>query len=307
MQKLYTERNNLRRSINKTWIINHDVYDFLLNTCDNYLINLSYSFPDKCQDNDNIICGINKLKFYQLLKYRIPDLYSNNYSYSIAPSVPYSIQEANQYALLDYIEYIAQNMKTIIKNDYHSYFKHDHLSFIDNDTDFKKFQNEINNIFEITGLQYILTSQKQINRLTTSDDLLLSAEEKLPSISEDRLRSLIEEAITLYRKPKPEEHHLATEKIWDAFERLKTIYISENIDKKKSVQMLIDNISNNNKDINQIIDDEFKTLTLIGNKFTIRHHELDKIDINDNRFYDYLFNRCLSLIDLVETFLYEDW
>jgi len=44
-------------------------------------------------------------------------------------------------------------------------------------------------------------------------------------------------------------------------------------------------------------------LTSIGNKYRIRHHETDKIDITDVRYYDYLFNRCLSLIALAIKYL----
>lgn len=45
-----------------------------------------------------------------------------------------------------------------------------------------------------------------------------------------------------------------------------------------------------------LFEDEFNSLTKIGNSFRIRHHETDKIEINDIRYYDYFFNRCLSLI-----------
>ena len=48
---------------------------------------------------------------------------------------------------------------------------------------------------------------------------------------------------------------------------------------------------------------EFNELTTIGNKFRIRHHETNKIDIVDIRHYDYFFNRCLSLIDLALQYL----
>ena len=48
---------------------------------------------------------------------------------------------------------------------------------------------------------------------------------------------------------------------------------------------------------------EFRALTDIGNKFRIRHHETNKVDIADIRYYDYLFNRCLSLINLEVQYL----
>ncbi|MCT1171447.1 hypothetical protein P7H71_07355 [Lactococcus lactis] len=48
---------------------------------------------------------------------------------------------------------------------------------------------------------------------------------------------------------------------------------------------------------------EFRALTDIGNKFRIRHHETNKVDIADIRYCDYLFNRCLSLINLAIQYL----
>ena len=48
---------------------------------------------------------------------------------------------------------------------------------------------------------------------------------------------------------------------------------------------------------------EFKVLTDIGNKYRIRHHETDRIDSTDVRYYDYFFNRCLSLIALAIQYL----
>ena len=39
------------------------------------------------------------------------------------------------------------------------------------------------------------------------------------------------------------------------------------------------------------------------NDYRIRHHETDKVEITDVRYYDYFFNRCLSLIALAIQYL----
>ena len=46
-----------------------------------------------------------------------------------------------------------------------------------------------------------------------------------------------------------------------------------------------------------------KDITDLGNKHRIRHHELDKIEIIDDNYYDCLYNSCLTLIDLALKFL----
>lgn len=91
------------------------------------------------------------------------------------------------------------------------------------------------------------------------------------------------------------QKNIAVEKIWDAFERLKTYY-SPTLDKKKSCIKIISNISHNNVDYEEIFNQEFQELTNIGNRFRIRHHEIGKIEIIDPNYYDYLYHRCLSLI-----------
>jgi hypothetical protein len=52
-----------------------------------------------------------------------------------------------------------------------------------------------------------------------------------------------------------------------------------------------------------LFEEEFRVLTNIGNRFCIRHHETNKINITDIRHCDYFFNRCLSLIALALQYL----
>jgi len=302
MHELYSERNHLRQPMPKVSTITPSMYRLLLDCCEKYLNNLAEQYPAMCPDGDDI-CGTDTAKLYRALQFRIPTLYREQYSTSLVPSAPYSENDIyNQYALLDYVEFVALNMKTVVKDDYHSFFRHYHLSFRDDNIDFMRFQREVNDVFSMTGLKYVLTDKKQINRITDADDLLQIAQSDLRDVPEVGLKKLLEEAITLYRKARPEEHHLATEKIWDALERLKTFYVAEGMDKKKSVAKLVNVMANGDSSFVRIFDEEFRTLTTIGNDFRIRHHETNKIDINDDRFYDYFFNRCLSLIVLaIET------
>ena len=95
---------------------------------------------------------------------------------------------------------------------------------------------------------------------------------------------------------------IAVEKLWDAFERLKTYY-SPTLDKKNSINKIIRDMSNNNAPYREIFEKEFRELTAIGNNFRIRHHETTKIDIEDNRHYDYFYKRCLSLISFAIQYL----
>ena len=112
--------------------------------------------------------------------------------------------------------------------------------------------------------------------------------------SDNQLDELINEAKRRFYDKNDKQ--VAIEKLWDAFERLKTYYDS---DKKKSSQTLLTSISG---DISLIeFENEFADLTKIGNEYRIRHHETNKKPIVDPSHINYLFFRMLSLLNLCLT------
>ncbi len=82
--------------------------------------------------------------------------------------------------------------------------------------------------------------------------------------------------------------------LWDAFDRMKTYYYPE-LDKAKSADKLIANMSGNSIEFKEVYEEEFRALTKIGNNFRIRHHETNRTDIVDDRQCDYFYKRCLAL------------
>jgi len=114
------------------------------------------------------------------------------------------------------------------------------------------------------------------------------------------LKDLIQQAESYYKENDSDSIQRALEKLWDAFERLKTYY-GEN--KKQSLNSIEEKIAGNNSDLKDRIDNEFKELTNIGNKYQIRHFEKDKIPISDNRIRMYLYLRCSALINLSIKFI----
>ena len=112
---------------------------------------------------------------------------------------------------------------------------------------------------------------------------------------------LVEQAFQYYKEARIDT---ATEKIWDAFERIKTFY--KQYDKKGSITKLIDIVSKNNAEYREMVEDEFTSLTKLGNDFRIRHHETNKKDICCKEHYDYLFHRCIAVLRLVTSVLREN-
>ena len=134
----------------------------------------------------------------------------------------------------------------------------------------------------------------EIERAVTNEAVLSQLKEE-SSHSDDRsLKELIGSAISFYLKPDESNIQIALEKIWDAFERIKTIF--PNLKKNKSADMLIEMVSNGEEQYKELLLNEFNLLTDIGNDFRIRHHETNKIEIVDIHHKEYLFNRCASLL-----------
>lgn len=118
----------------------------------------------------------------------------------------------------------------------------------------------------------------------------LAKVEKALTIDQE-LNNLIEEAKKRFENPSDKK--IALEKLWDAFERIKT-YFGTN--KKLSSEQLVKLISTSFDE--NFINNEFKELTSIGNNYNIRHHEQDKIIISENKHIEYLFFRMLALLNL---------
>jgi len=117
--------------------------------------------------------------------------------------------------------------------------------------------------------------------------------------SDKDLNKLIDEARNRFLNPNDKQ--IALEKLWDAFERLKTYFTDLN--KKQSASKIVELISDNFDE--KFITTEFDRLTKIGNNYRIRHHEQGKKELTDIHI-DYFFFRMLSLIDLCLQFLNED-
>jgi len=155
------------------------------------------------------------------------------------------------------------------------------------------FTDEVNLLLQNRGIAYKLLGGKieivQMNIQTKE------------IIKETGLKELIEQATLLFKSNNNSDKQIAVEKLWDAFERLKTYYTT--LDKKKSAEKIINEISNGNDKYKELFNEEFCRLTTIGNSFRIRHHETDRIDIIDNNYYDYFFQRCFALVDLALKYL----
>ena len=299
---LYTERHGMRMPVEHTSTITVEMYEMLFNCCEKYYVNIAWKFPDECPDGQGC-CGLDFQQFSTHMKFDIPTLYRDSNGRIGKPSHGYysDDEDYDQYALLDLIEFIGQNCRDITVGSFHIYFGHNHIQLLDTDKISRTFCSDINGIFQKTGLLYTLTENMMVERVIEHSTLSIEVETTIKSVKESGLKDLLDEAVLLFKQPNPAMRNDAVEKLWDALERLKTYYTS--LDKKASVTKIIKDMGDGQLSFEQLFDVEFTALTKIGNDYRIRHHETNKIDIQDIRHYDYFFNRCLALIAVALQYL----
>ena len=99
-----------------------------------------------------------------------------------------------------------------------------------------------------------------------------------------------------FLNPDPNVRREALEKLWDAWERIKTI--ESGADKKAQVKALLDKAATE-PNFRALVEAEATALTAIGNNFLIRHSETNRIAIGTDAHVDYLFHRLFSLIWMI--------
>ena len=297
--KLYTERHGIRSPKDKTYTIDENVYSLLLSCCMKYQKNLTHMFSMTCHDSftDSDYTAFDEKTFNTKIRVRIPKMYRNEYGTICAPED----DQYDQFALIDFIEFFAQNVQDISEYwNSERYKNYQNIDCLGTSNIFDDLQNEINGIFEEAGVLYALTDNRIVERIVENTPLTNEMEESFAAVKEEGIKGLLKDAVELYKTPNHAARQDSVEKIWDALERLKTYYGE---DKKKSVSRIVGDMAHQKEAYQILFDEEFRTLTNVGNQYRIRHHEIDKIDISDEKYYDYLFNRCLSLIALAVQYL----
>ncbi len=300
----YTERHGMRSPVERTEIITYEMYALLFDCCERYFDNIAWKYPEECPDG-NGCCGVDMLKLSNNLKYEIPALFQNRSGIIDKPKKnPYGVDDKfDQYGLLDFIEFMFATVRNISSRFWHSYYNHYDLHFENMRGVASQFRDDINRIFNQTGLLYSLSDFGMVERVSENGVLSNDIENRVEQVTEKGLKELIQEAILLYKTPTPQARRDSVVKIWNAFERLKSYYETATVNKKASASKIVSDMAGGQTDFVALFNDEFMTLTRIGNNYRIRHHEMDKIDITDSRHYDYFFNRCLSLVALAIQYL----
>jgi len=284
MKKLFTERHGeIKPQITET--LDDTTRAALLNLFEARLSEewFGFSFPDKCADG-YFYAGTDTERLRQTV--RGYGLFWPHDDLDIArPPSDGQVFELIEFAY----EFIAEAKNPRL----HSYMSHSHFDY-DHDAGREKFAHDVNRIFERNGMAFKL-EHGEIIRIAPAI-LHESLAQTVFKTGDDQLDKLLEVSREKFLNRSLDVRRESLEKLWDAWERLKTIESAK--DKKASMKMLLDKAASE-PTLRQRLEDEALALTEIGNTFMIRHTETNKIPMTHSEHVDYLFHRMFALVRLL--------
>jgi hypothetical protein len=241
-------------------------------------------FPEQCPDG-NGPCGCDEQSFRHVLMAEVPWI-EWPLSAAEVPETP---------VILDLLEFCARAVGEPIQNGFHSYFRHYHLNW-DRESGLQRFVADVNMLFRRNAVAFELTATGEARRVLPAP-LAEALGWTLFRSGDAETDRLLETARSRILSPKAEDRQDALEKLWDAFERLKTHEPGAN--KRMQADALLDRVAGPASAFRKAIGDEAVALTTIGNSFRIRHSEVTQEALTSQDQVDYLFTRMFSFVRMV--------
>lgn len=242
-----------------------------------------HRYPLLCPDGAGTY-GTDRVMFFRALEAEVPSI-SLPLNPEQVPPTP---------AILDLIEFCHRAVAKPVVIRHHSFFQHSHFDFKPEEGQ-ASFRDDMNRIFARNGLAYELGRDGFAVRLAPQ----VLRERLVPAVfrtGDDELDSLLETARSKYLDPDVNVRRESLEKLWDAWERLKTIEPGK--DKKASAKALLHRAAAE-PTFRDSLEREACELTRIGNTFQIRHSETTQVALELSEHVDYVFHRLFALIWLL--------
>lgn len=252
------------------------------------------SFPSPCADDGHTYAGTDRDKMRRALRTANvlwpPDVREPEPGHN--PEIKGDEVIPSDGDVFDLLEYAYDVVAKPKHPRPHSERGHTHYEY-DVDSGRVNFAEEVNRIFERNGIAFELKNG-EVGRIAPAV-LRESLAATIFSTQDAALDDMLERARQKFLHRDLVVRKEALEKLWDAWERLKTIELP---DKKASIGALLDKAATE-PELRKALEAEAQALTVIGNKFMIRHTETDKVPIADSAHVDYLFHRMFAMIRLL--------
>lgn len=196
--------------------------------------------------------------------------------------------------VMDFIEFVHASVARPISGKYHDFFSHHHLTF-DQEAGQEEFRATVNRIFARNGAAFEILPNGRVDRLLPP---ALGEELKRTffNTGDGTLDNMLDECRTKFSDRNPLVRREALERLWDAWERLKSL--ADPSDKKRSVKIILDAVTSV-PSLRERLETEAAELNSIGNSHLIRHSEISQVPVIDVDQVDYLFHRLFAMIQLV--------
>ena len=148
------------------------------------------------------------------------------------------------------------------------------------------------NVDDMTVVQQTVDQGRRHDLVAEHDSPFLEA---LVGGQHGRRDQLLETAVTKYKLYDPKERKDGVEKLWDAWERLKSLEDSHVDKKKESIRLLLEKAAAADTNYFQRLNTEAQALTKIGNDYQIRHSEKRTQAVDDPYQIDYFFAGSVPL------------
>jgi hypothetical protein len=263
---------------------------------------MGFGFPERCYDGP-AICGTDATSLWTLARVEIPDLCvvddTARQPWETEPTEhwpPSAKIVPPTLAILDLLEFVARHVGKPHQGQRHDFFQHHHSTF-DRDEVLLAFVTDVNRLFARSGLAFELTAAGVVHRILSEPVSRILNQSEFRT-GDSQTDELLARSVALFISPKPSDCQDAIEKLWDAFERVKTLEAGP--DKKTQATALLSRAGNTSgPKFNAAIEAEFKALTDIGNTLRIRHSETDKEAVPTREHAEYLFVRMFSVLRYV--------
>ena len=242
-------------------------------------------FPQACREDGVAAIGTDAGMFWDTLRLDIPQV----------PWPPDESKSPSTAVVMDMLQFCYRHVAEPTR-DFEKRHKHDHLRYLEGhvrDAQ-ERFRSWVNSVFSRNALAYEMKYHGHIEHLDPPvlRESLGKAEFQT---GDDELDRLLNTAREKFLKPDFETRRESLEKLWDAFERIKTL--EEPGNKKASAELLLDKAASD-PNIRTVLGAEMTAIWKIGNDF-VRHSEMNKPVIGDDAHVDYLFHRLFALVWLL--------
>lgn len=241
-----------------------------------------HGFPAICSDAGRRPYGCDEKAFGAMLRAEVPllewPLWRNE-----LPQTP---------VILDLLEFCARAVGEQQRHQWHSFMDHYHVSW-DHEAGLQQFAVDVNRVFARNGIAFEMAGDGKMQRILPEPLAQAVTYARFHTGDAETDRLLEAARIKIYA-PKHDDRADGLEKLWDAFERIKSL--EPGADKKASASTLLDRAARPGSKLRSSLDLESRALTEIGNTHRIRHSEISQEPLETPLQIDFLFTRLFAFV-----------